>query len=209
MPFRKLGLAVAVLVLLAPAAGAQDSLRQVWVQDSLRQAMVEAARQAQVRAIFERIRRERSPSTEAIARQMATRLRLEQRALDSLLVRSRDQYWQEVAQLWVQEQMLRQVRDSTRRMLLTQMFSAEALARGLKRAYREALDSAQALAIRTRLKAVLDRHFAVEDSLRALEIAEVERRLARVRAEAEARQRTRAELVRRMVEQILRDSKQP
>lgn len=199
MPFRSIGLAVAVLVTFGPSARAQDSLRQ---------AMEEAARQAQVRAMLEHIARERPAQAEAVARQMAARLKLEQRMLDSLLVRSRDQYWQEVAQLVVQEQMLNQLQDSARRQLVTQMFGAEAIARRLKRAYREALDSAQEHAIRARLEAVLERHLAVEDSLRALEIAEVERRLARVRAEAEVRQRTRAELVRRMVEEILRDAKQ-
>lgn len=200
MPFRSIGLAVVVLVTFGPSARAQDSLRQ---------AMEEAARQAQVRAMLDHIARERPAQAEAVARLMAGRLKLEQRMLDSLLARSRDQYWQEVAQLVVQEQMLKQVQDSARRKLVTQMFGAEALARGLQRAYRDAMDSAQERAIRARLEAVLERHLAVEDSLRALEIAEVERRLARVRAEAEGRQRARAELVRRMVEEILRDAKQP
>lgn len=92
---------------------------------------------------------------------------------------------------------------------MAQMFTQEALARGLQRAYREIVDSAQERAIRARLQAVLDRHFAAEDSLRSLEIAEVERRIAQVRAETLRRRRERAEVVRQMVEEVLRDARRP
>jgi hypothetical protein len=70
-------------------------------------------------------------------------------------------------------------------------------------------DSERVRAIREQLQAILERHFAAEDSLRSLEIADVERRLAQVRAETLRRRRDRAELVRQMVEEVLRDAKRP
>jgi hypothetical protein len=71
------------------------------------------------------------------------------------------------------------------------------------------VDSVEERAIRARLQTVLDRHFGAEDSLRSLEIAEVERRLAQVRAETLRRRRERAEVVRQMVEDVLRDARRP
>jgi len=186
---------VAVMV-LGTAARAQDSAQA-------------AAQQAQVRAMLEQIARERPPHAEAAAREMLLRLQIEQRTLDSLHARSRDQYWQEVAQLTVQREMLRQMSDSMRQQLMAQMFGAEARARGLQRAYRETADAGEERSIRLRLQAVLERHLAAEDSLRTLEIAEVERRLAQVRAETVRRRRERAELVRAMVEEVLRDARRP
>jgi hypothetical protein len=181
---------------LATPAQAQDSARV-------------AAQQAQLRAMLEQIARERPPQAEVAAREMLRRLQIEQRTLDSLHARSRDQYWQEVAQLTVQQQMLRQMSDSMRQQLMAQMFGAEARARGLQRAYRETADLGEERTIRMRLQAVLERHLAAEDSLRTLEIAEVERRLAQVRAETVRRRRERAELVRQMVEEVLRDARRP
>jgi len=70
-------------------------------------------------------------------------------------------------------------------------------------------DSGRERAIRQQLQVVLERHFAAEDALRALEIADVERRLAQVRAETVRRRRDRAELVRQMVEDVLRDAQRP
>jgi len=105
--------------------------------------------------------------------------------------------------------MLSQMGDSMRQQLMTQMFGAEARARGLQRAYRTTADSGQERAIRERLQMVLERHFAAEDSLRALEIADVERRLAQVRAETVRRRRDRVQLVRQMVEEVLRGAQRP
>jgi len=199
MRFPRLVLVLAVLTALATTARAQDSA----------QAADQRAQQAQVRAMLEQIVRERPPQAEAAARAMLRQLQLNQQMLDSL-GRSRDQYWQEVAQLTVQQQMLSQmVSDSMRQKLMAQMFGAEARARSLQRAYRETADSGQERAIRERLQAVLERHLAAEDSLRSLEVAEVERRLAQVRAETVRRRRDRAELVRQMVQEVLRDAKRP
>jgi len=200
MRFLRLVPVLAAVMALATAARAQDSAQV-------------AARQAQVRAMLEQIARERPPQAEAAARELLRRLQVEQPMLNSLLDslrnRSNDQYWQEVAQLTVQLQMLRGVQDSMRENLMAAMFGAEARARSLQRAYRETVDSVQERAIRQRLRIVLDRHFAAEDSLRSLEIAEVERRLAQVRAETVRRRRERAELVRRMVDDVLRDARRP
>src|SRR5207249_11534357 len=63
--------------------------------------------------------------------------------------------------------------------------------------------------IRQRLQELLGRHFAAEDSLRSLEIADIEHRLEQVRAETERRRRERAELVRREVDEILRQAVRP
>src|SRR5438094_882127 len=176
MRFPKLVLFAAATAALAVPAWSQDSAQM-------------AAQQAQVRAMLEQIARQRPVQAESAAREMVRRLQLEQQMLDSLRARSADQYWQEVAQLTVQAQMLRQMADSARQQLMAQMFGTEARARGLQRAYRETADSGQERAIRERLQVVLERHFAAEDSLRSLEIADVERRLAQVRTETARRRR--------------------
>jgi hypothetical protein len=176
-----------------------------WAQDSAQAA----AQQAQLRAMVEQIARERPPQAENLARELLRRVQMDRTVLDSLRQRSIAEYWGEVAQLTVQQQMLSQVSDSMRQQLMTQMFGAEARARGLQRAYRETSDSGQERAIRQRLQVVLERHLAAEDSLRTLEIADVERRLAQVRAEAARRRRDRATLIQEMVEQVLRDAKPP
>lgn len=197
MRFPELALAFAAVVTLAPPeARAQDSAQQ-------------AAQQAQLRAMIEQIARERPRQAEVAAREMLRQIQVQQAALDSLRSRSDGQYWAEVAQLTVQLEMLRNTQDALRRELMAQMFGEEARARELQRAYRATIDSTQERAIRARLQAVLERHLAAEDSLRSLEIAEVERRLAQVRAETLRRRRDRAELVRQMVEEVLRDARRP
>ena len=70
-------------------------------------------------------------------------------------------------------------------------------------------DSGRVRAIREQLQAVLERHLAAEDSMRSLEIADVERRLAQVREETARRRRDRAALVRQMVDEVLRDARRP
>ena len=191
MRLREFVLALAAVMVLPCAVRAQDSL----------QPFMQRARQAELQALIERIRRERLPLAEA--------------------------------------ELLRQITDSARLRLMAQMLGAAEQARTLQRAYTqlrqyrgsrpavgnepiiivdgEIVEGASAAdtmdqrerAIRQRLEAVLDRHLAAEDSLRALEIAEVERRLAQVRSETVRRRRDRAELVRQMVEEVLRDAKRP
>jgi hypothetical protein len=196
MRFPRLAALLAALMALATAAGAQDTVQV-------------AAQQAQVRAMVEQIARERPPQAENAAREVLHQLQIERAGLDSLRQRSLAEYWAEVAQLTVQREMLMHQADSLRQKLMAQMFGAEARARALQRAYRDGPDSARAQAIRARLEAVLERHLAAEDSLRTLEIADVERRITQIRAETERRRRERAELVRRMVEQVLEDARRP
>ena len=209
----------AALAVLPVTARAQDS--------------VQAARQAtEMRMALEQIARDRPPQAEAAAREMVRRLQLERAVLDSLRQRSPAEYWAEVAQLTVQREMLMH-QDSLRQHLMAQLFGAEARARALQRDYRQirgsgpttansqplvvvdgvpvsdTSESGRERAIRERLQVILERHFAAEDSLRTLEIADVERRLAQVRAETERRRRERAALVRQMVDQVLRDAGKP
>jgi hypothetical protein len=188
-------------------AGAQDSAAAL-------------DQQVRMRMLIEQITRNRPPQAEQAARELMQRLQLAQATLDSLRAHSIDQYWQEVAQLTVQREQLSHAPDSLRAQMLAQMIASEARARGLQRTYREVLDSARTHSrvavdsarvseLRARLQAQMDRHFAAEDSLRSLEVADVERRLSQVRAETERRRRERAELVRQMVDQILRDAERP
>jgi hypothetical protein len=223
MRFRDLvaTLAGTALAVLPVAGRAQDS--------------AQAAHQAaEMRTAIEQIARDRPPQAEAAAREMVRRLQLERAALDSLRQRSPAEYWAEVAQLTVQREMLAHQEDSLRQRLMAQLFGTEARARALQRDYREVRggritttgnsqpvvvvdgvaitdtsEGGRERAIRERLQVILERHFAAEDSLRTLEIADVERRLAQVRAETERRRRERAALVRQMVDQVLRDAGKP
>ena len=163
---------------------------------------------AQMRAIVEQIARDRPPQAEAMARKMMQVIQMQQTVFDSLRARSLAEYWAEVAQLTVQGKMLEQA-DEQRRTIMAQLFGTEARARQLQRTYRDAPDTTQVAAIRDQLRQLLDRHFTAEDSLRQLEVAEVERRLVQIRADTDRRRRERAELVRRQVEKILEDAQRP
>ena len=186
---------------LSLAVGAVGSAQ---AQDS-----TQLAQERQLRTMIEQIARERPHQAELAAREMLRRLMIEQQMLDSLRARSTADYWSEIAQLTVQRQMLASQGDSARRALMSQMFGAEARARGLQRAVRDGVDSTQEGVIRVRLLTILERHLAAEDSLRDLEVADIERRLAQVRAETRRRRREREVLVRRMVEQVLEDARRP
>jgi hypothetical protein len=164
---------------------------------------------AQMRTILDQIARDRPPQAEAAASDLYARLQLQRAVLDSLRTRSLAEYWSEIAQLTVQRQMLLSQQDSSKARLMSQLFAAEAQARTLQRDYRVVSDSSRVRTIRQRLEELITRHMADEDSLRALEIADVERRLVQIRADAERRKRLRAELVRQQVEQILRDATRP
>lgn len=130
--------------------------------------------------------------------------------LDSLKTAAPDVYWSEVAQLTVQFDMVQNVarRDSVRAGLVTQMFGTELRARALQRAYRNATE-ARRQALRAQIEAQISKHFDVEDKLRALEVADIERRLAEVRAETQRRIEKRAEFVRWAVDDIIRDATRP
>jgi hypothetical protein len=169
----------------------------------------DSAQAAQIRAMIDQIARDRPPQAEAAARDLYARLQLQRATLDSLRQRSQAEYWAEVAQVTVQREMLMHQQDSVRQALMAQIFGTEARARSLQRDYRDNPDSSRVRAIRQRLEELITRHMAAEDSLRQVEIADVERRLVQIRAETEQRRRQRAELVRQQVDQILRDANRP
>jgi hypothetical protein len=173
----------------------------------------DSAQAVQMRAMLEQIARDRPPQAEAAASDLYARLQLQRAVLDSLRARSLAEYWGEVAQLTVQRQMLLSQQDSSKARLMSQLFASEAQARSLQRDYRDVYrtpdDSNRVRTIRQRLEELITRHMAAEDSLRQLEIADVERRLVQIRAEGDRRKRERALLVREQVDQILRDATRP
>jgi len=123
---------------------------------------------------------------------------------------AQDQYWMEVAQLTVQFDMVQKLsqRDSVRAQLVGKMFGLEANARAQQRAYRIASESRRP-AIRTQIETLISQHFDLEDQLRAREIADIERRLAEVRAESQRRREKRAEFIKFAVDDIVRDAIRP
>jgi molecular chaperone GrpE (heat shock protein) len=130
--------------------------------------------------------------------------------LDSLKTGSPDEYWMEVGQLTVQFDMFQNLwrRDSVRAQLVGKMFGLEANARARQRAYRTATE-AQRQALRAQIEALITQHFDLEDRLRGLEIADIERRLADVRAESQRRRDKRAEFIKFAVDDIIRDAIRP
>ena len=121
-----------------------------------------------------------------------------------------DAYWMEVAQLTVQFDMVQKLaqRDGARAELVGKMFGLEANARAQQRAYRTASE-ANRPAIRSKIEALISQHFDLEDQLRAREIADIERRLADVRAESQRRRDKRAEFIKFAVDDIVRDAIRP
>jgi len=159
----------------------------------------------------QRITQERPREAEAAARaflHLVAQDRL--MALDTLKASAPDQYWAEVAQLTVQFDVVQSLnrRDSVRASLVARMFGLEAQARARQRAYRAATEAAQA-EIRAQLVGLIGQHFDLEDRLRGLEVADIERRLAEVRAETQRRREQRADLVRWAVDDIIRDAMRP
>src|SRR6266571_5365728 len=64
-------------------------------------------------------------------------------------------------------------------------------------------------AIRNKIEGLITQHFDLEDQLRALEIADIERRLADVRAESQRRREKRSEFIKFAVDDIIRDAIRP
>ncbi|HYX82501.1 MAG TPA: hypothetical protein VE714_08925, partial [Gemmatimonadales bacterium] len=62
---------------------------------------------------------------------------------------------------------------------------------------------------RTQLEKLMGNHFDIENQLRLLEIKDIERRLADVRAETQRRIDKRAEFIRFAVDDIVRDAMRP
>jgi hypothetical protein len=159
----------------------------------------------------QRIAQERPREAEAAARGWLLNIGPELiPVLDSLKSASLDQYWMEVAQLTVQFDVFQNIwrRDSVRAQLVGKMFGLEAQARAQQRVYRTAPESARP-AIRGRIEALITQHFDLEDQLRALEVADIERRLADVRAETTRRRERRSEFIKWAVDDIVRDAVRP
>ena len=159
----------------------------------------------------QRIAQERPREAEAAARAFLQLVAPERiGGLDSLKSTALDGYWMEVGQLVAQFDLVQNLvrRDSVRAQLVGRIFGIEANARALQRTYRSASE-AQRGQIRTQLETLIGRHFDLEDQLRGLEVADIERRLAEVRAETQRRRDKRAEFVKWAVDDIIRDATRP
>jgi hypothetical protein len=192
----------AMLVLAAPALDAQEMPNPQAMQMQVQRIVQERPREAEAaaRAFLHVIAMNGAPG------------RVEERIaeLDSLKVAAPEAYWREVAQLTVQFDVVQNLvrRDSVRAGLVAQMFGLEVQARALQRAYRTAPESRRP-AIRAQIEALINQHFDLEDKLRGLEVADIERRLAEVRAESQRRRERRAEFVKWAVDDIIRDAIRP
>lgn len=195
-------LAASALVICATVAGAQEMPNPQAMQMQVQRIMQERPRQAEAaaRAFLHLISMQagQGPVEGPIA------------TLDSLKTAAPEVYWSEVAQLTVQFEVVQNLvqRDSVRAGIVTQMFGLEQKARAQQRAYRAAGESQRAV-VRGRIEAIIGQHFELEDKLRALEIADIERRLGEVRAESARRREKRAEFVRWAVDDIIRDATRP
>ena len=159
----------------------------------------------------QKIAQERPREAEAAARAFLQLVAPDRIAgLDSLKATALDPYWGEVGQLTAQFDMVQNLarRDTVRAGLVARMFGTEVNARALQRSYRGASE-AQRSQLRSRLETLIGHHFDLEDQLRGLEVADIERRLAEVRAETQRRRDKRAEFVKWAVDDIVRDATRP
>lgn len=188
-------------VLLASVAAAQEMPPPQAMQMQVQKIAQERPREAEAaaRAFTMLITIYRSESMDSVLP-----------SLDSLKAASLDTYWNEVAQLTVQFEIVQNLnrRDSVRAALVTQMFGTELRARALQRAYRNAVE-ARRQALRAQIEVQISKHFDLEDKLRLLEVADIERRLAEVRAETQRRRDKRVEFVKWAVDDIIRDATRP
>ena len=196
---RNVALALSVVLVMVTRVDAQDQNPQAMPNP---QEM-----QMQVQRIMQERPREAEAASRAWLQNVAPDLIP---ALDSLKASAGDQYWMEVAQLTVQFGVFQNIwrRDSVRAQLVGKMFGLEANARAQQRSYRTASEANRA-PIRKQIEALITQHFDLEDQLRALEIADIERRLADVRAESQRRRDKRAEFIRFAVDDIVRDAIRP
>jgi hypothetical protein len=158
-----------------------------------------------------KIAQERPREAEAAARAFLQLVAPDRIAgLDSLKATALDPYWGEVGQLTAQFDLVQNLvrRDTVRAGLVARMFGVEANARALQRSYRGASE-AQRSQLRSQLERLIGHHFDLEDHLRGLEVADIERRLADVRAETQRRRDKRAEFVKWAVDDIIRDATRP
>jgi len=207
MAGRNVGVALALAVAMVARAPAQDPNAQGMpnpqaMQMQVQHIMMERPREAEAaaRAFLQLISQQpgQGPLEPGLA------------MLDSLKTADADAYWSEVAQLTAQFDMVQQLvrRDSMRARLAMGMFAVEQHARGLQRAYRTAPEAQRSL-IRNQLETLISHHFDLENELRQLEIKDIERRLAEVRAESQRRIDKRADFIKFAVDDIIRDAIRP
>ena len=206
MVARSVRTALAFALVAATPARAQDpgqtmpnpQAMQMQVQQIMQQRPREA--EAAARAFLQVISQQRGQGA------VETNLTV----LESLKSHDLEAYWREVAQLTVQFDVVQSLarRDSMRAGLVTQMFGLELMARTLQLAYRDANET-QREAYRGQIEKVISAHFDFENQLRILEIKDIERRLADVRAETQRRVDKRAEFVKFAVDDIIRDAIRP
>lgn len=210
-----------VLVLLAASLGAaQDMPNPQAMQMQIQQIMQQRPREAEAaaRAFLQLVAPDRVAGFDSLRQQVNASHNQPMIIVDGVPVSSppvsgptaQDQYWMEVAQLTVQFDMVQKLsqRDSVRAQLVAKMFGLEANARAHQRAYRLASESNRPI-IRTQIETLISQHFDIEDQLRALEIADIEHRLADIRAESQRRREKRAEFIRFAVDDIIRDAIRP
>ena len=207
---------IGVLGLLAASSGAaQDMPNPQAMQMQVQQIMQQRPREAEAaaRAFLMLVAPDRVNGLDSLREQANVANNQPIVVLDGVPVSSppaQDQYWMEVAQLTVQFDMVQKLsrRDSVRAQLVGKMFGLEANARAQQRVFRTASESNRP-AIRGKIEALITQHFDLEDQLRALEIADIERRLVDVRAESQRRREKRAEFIKFAVDDIIRDAIRP
>src|SRR6266566_6787271 len=207
---------IGVLGLLAASSGAaQDMPNPQAMQMQVQQIMQQRPREAEAaaRAFLMLVAPDRVNGLDSLREQANAANNQPLVVLDGVPVSSppaQDQYWMEVAQLTVQFDMVQKLsrRDSVRAQLVGKMFGLEANARAQQRVYRTASESNR-VAIRKQIEGLITQHFDLEDQVRALEIADIERRLTEVRAESQRRRDKRAEFIKFAVDDIVRDAIRP
>lgn len=207
MVARNVGFVLAFALIAPTQAAAQDQTPQAMPSP---QAM-----QMQVQQIMQQRPREAEAAARAFLHVISQQrgqgpVEPKLTVLESLKAHDLDGYWREVAQLTVQFDVVQNLarRDSIRAGLVTQMFGLELVARTLQLAYRDANETKRD-DYRSQLEKVISTHFDFENQLRILEIKDIERRLAEVRAETARRVEKRAEFVKWTVDDILRDAIRP
>ena len=202
---------VAILGLLSAALPAQEMPNPQAMQMQVQQIMQQRPREAEAaaRAFLLIVAPDRVAGLDSL-RQQANNPTYVVEGTPVGIPAADDLYWTEVAQLTVQFDMVQKLtqRDSARAQLVGKMFGLEANARAQQRAYRTASETNRA-AIRSKIEALISQHFDLEDQLRAREIADIERRLADVRAESQRRREKRAEFIKFAVDDIIRDAIRP
>src|SRR2546421_2335064 len=201
--------------LTAASGAAQDMPNPQAMQMQVQQIMQQRPREAEAaaRAFLMLVAPERVNGLDSLREQANSANNQPLVVVDGVPVSGpppQDQYWMEVAQLTVQFDMVQKLnrRDSVRAQVVGKMFGLEANARAQQRAYRIASESRRP-AIRNKIEALISQHFDLEDQLRAREIADIERRLAEVRAESQRRREKRAEFMKFAVDDIIRDAVRP